>query len=447
LTVSGNLANNAGNTGLVISSDAMGTGSLIEYNGVNASVDRYLTEDKWHYITAPVDDPLAEVFLGLYMMEWDEPLGQWTYIFDPNYVMSTDMEGFAIWSTDMGTVTFTGNLNTGAKSFNTTNTFGASHNNKGFNFCGNPYPSSLNWNVDEGTGWTRTSGNIDPSVYIWNHDAGNYGVYVKDSPTGTNGVDSIIGPHQGFFVHCSAATGNIGVDNRARVHASKDILKTNNSNPLFILRVNGDSYYDETMLRIDDQSSIQYDNMLDALKYRGDPEAPQLYSLSEDNQELSVNSFPDTDEYKVIPLGLEVGVESIYNISVSELNSFELPNGILLEDLKTGVITKVESNNSYSFTANPKDEAVRFLLHLNGQLDIYESSKGQTNIYSINKVLYVEVPEKTKGNIVVYNIMGQEIIKTPIEDELTKIFIEKNAYYIVTVLSDEGVEAKKVFVK
>ncbi len=449
LTVIGTLVNNAGNTGMVIRSDATGTGSLIEYSGVNATVERYLTDDKWHYISAPVDDPLAEVFLGIYMMEWDEPTGQWTYIIDPNYVMSTDMKGYGIWTLDIATVSFTGNLNTGAKSFNTTNTFGALHNNKGFNFSGNPYPSSLNWNVDDGTGWTRIAGNTDLTLYIWNHDEGNYGVYVKDGFTGTLDVDSIIPPHQGFIVHCSAAIGYIGVDNGARVHASKDILKEGLvfTEPMLKLKVEGNSYADEILFRIEPLASAQYDNLYDALKYRGEEDAPQLYSVSKDNLELSVNAFPDTEEYKIIPLGLEVGMESIYTISVSVLSGFDLENNIYLEDLKTGTFTKIETNSSYSFTASPFDEPMRFLLHLNGELDVPEYSNELINIYSLNKIVYIEVPENTKGSIAVYNIMGQKIVSTSIGDVLTKIAVDKSAYYVVKVVSDEGVVARKVFVR
>ncbi|MBC8488175.1 MAG: DUF2341 domain-containing protein [Bacteroidetes bacterium] len=449
LTVTGTLLNNAGNTGLVILSDASGTGSLIESNGVNASVNRYLTDDKWHYVSAPVDDPLAGVFLGIYMMEWDEPSGQWTYITDPNYVMSTDMEGFSIWTWDPGTVTFTGNLNTGSKTFNVTNTSGASHNSKGFNFSGNPYPSSVNWNVDDGSGWTRTAGNVDLSLYIWNHDVGNYGVYIKDGSTGTNGVDSIIPPHQGFFVHCSEATGYIGVNNGARVHSSKDILKSGTSfnEPMLKLRVSGNNYADEILFRIDPLASIQYDNLFDALKYRGDEEAPQLYSLSKDSRELSVNAFPVSDDYNVIPLGLEVGLDATYTILITEFIGFDPADNIYLEDVKEGIFTKLNANCTYSFTANPLDEPLRFLLHLNGGLAVPEYLNELINIYSLNKNIYVEVPGNTKGNIVVYNIIGQEVTNTSIKNILNKISLDKSAYYVVKVLSDEGVVTEKVFVK
>lgn len=71
LTISGDLDNNAGSSGLVITSDATCTGSLI-INGTtgNAITQRYLTaaiwedwEDGWHFVSSPVANyPIQDNF-------------------------------------------------------------------------------------------------------------------------------------------------------------------------------------------------------------------------------------------------------------------------------------------------------------------------------------------------------------------------------------------------
>ncbi|MCD4745850.1 MAG: hypothetical protein K8R58_06085, partial [Bacteroidales bacterium] len=209
------------NENLTLKSDATGTASLIDNENLTVkgttTVERYLTEDAWHYISSPVDDPNTSVYTGLYLMWFNEPDSVWKYIVNADSTLATDMQGFAVWAaswlTGNATVSFTGSLNSGAKSISLTNTTAASHNSKGFNFVGNPYPSAVNWNNDDGNGWTRTSTNVDATLYIWNHPAGNYGTYVKDAASGTNSVDSIIPQHQGFFVHCNSATGTLSIDN------------------------------------------------------------------------------------------------------------------------------------------------------------------------------------------------------------------------------------------
>lgn len=450
LTVTGTFTNNGL---LTIKSDATGTGSLIENNGVAATVERYLTADEWHYISAPVDNPLAGVFMGMYMMEWDEPTGTWTYISDENYPLTTDMEGFAIWTMDPGTAVFSGNLNTGAKSIMATNTMAALHNNKGFNFAGNPYPSSLDWNVDDGSGWTRTSGNIDLSLYIWNQTYLNYGVYVKGGGTGTNDVDNVIPPHQGFFVSVSPgqATGTLGVNNGARIHASKDILKSGEIlNDLLKFRVTGNNYADEMIVQINPLASVNADQ-LDATKFRGSAAAPQLYSISKDNRELSINSFPVQDDYMVIPVGLEVGADAVYTISVSDFAGFEFSSGIYLEDLKEGTFTKLEGNSVYSFNANPLDEPMRFLLHMSSELAVPENNVGLSSIrvYSFNSDVYVTSENGLSGKVMIYDLLGREIVN----EKLTGGTMNKfdlsgyKGYLVVRVTDETGNLNQKVYIR
>ena len=75
-----------------------------------------------------------------------------------------------------------------------------------------------------------------------------------------------------------------------------------------------------------------------------------------------------------------------------------------------------------------------------------ENPSDLINIYSSQKDVYVSVPANTKGDIVVYNLMGQEVVRTSINNVLNKITLNKSAYYVVKVLSNESVVTKKVFV-
>mgnify|MGYP006285974525 CR=1 FL=1 len=436
---------------LTLKSDASGTASLIDngnltVNGITV-VERYLTNNTWHYVAAPVDDPTASVFTGLYLMEWDEPAGEWTFIVDPAYVLSTDMEGFGVWADNNSTVEFTGALNSGPKSIATTNTFGAPHDNKGFNFAGNPYPSSLDWNVDDGNGWSRTAGNIDLSVYIWNGNVGNYGVYVKDAANGTNDVDNILPPHQGFFVSCSAATGSLGVDDGARVHGNKDILKTGNKDEqALLLKVTGNGYADESMFRISDQATSNFDNNLDGRKYKGLDEAPQLYSLSTDETALSVNSFSETEGYNEIPVYFESGAEGIYSLTVEQLTGFETGE-IYLEDTHEENMIELTGNSVYDFTSDPQDDPDRFVLHMNYLVDIEEDPiTSSVLIFSRENSICLSTDQQ-QGQVVIYNMLGQIVDNTRIMSQLTTIPVKETGNYIVKVIHNNRMAIRKVLVK
>jgi len=455
LTVNGTLTNNAGNSGLKIESDATGTGSLIEYNGVAATVERYVTDDRWHYVSYPVNNPYAGVFMGMWLKYWKEPTGVWKYIVNPDTTLSTDMVGYALWTYNVGTVTFTGNLNTGSKSLSVTNTAGPPTANDGYNLAGNPYPSAINWNINDGNGWTRT--NIDASIYIWNGNpgVGNYGTYYKGSFSGTNGVDSIIPPHQGFFIHCTSgqSTGLIAVNNGARIHNTKEILKSNLSDSYLLkLRVSGNNYSDEIILNKLADATVNFDNQFDALKLRGYELAPQLYSLSKDNEDLSINSFPETEDYSVIPIGLEVGAAATYTLSVNELAEFGSSGKLYLEDKKEGVFLKIEDENfTYSFTATPLDDPMRFLLHLNGEMGIVSNDPGLSglNIYSYDNEVYVSCLPGLHGTVLVHDVLGQLLVASKVDGEsLCKIDMGNcSGFMLVTVTSNQGVYSKKVFIR
>ena len=69
------------------------------------------------------------------------------------------------------------------------------------------------------------------------------------------------------------------------------------------------------------------------------------------------------------------------------------------------------------------------------------------NIYSYHKNIYVSVPSNSKGNIMVYDIMGQEVANATINSTVNVITLERSAYYIVKVLKDNTVSTRKVFIK
>jgi len=70
-----------------------------------------------------------------------------------------------------------------------------------------------------------------------------------------------------------------------------------------------------------------------------------------------------------------------------------------------------------------------------------------SKIWSNNHQIYVQSAE-INGDIVVYNMMGQEVIRTEIEPGLNVLPVnDRNAYYIVKVVGNEVTRTAKVFVK
>lgn len=325
-----------------------------------------------------------------------------------------------------------GGLNTGA--------FGAADNMTrtgigsfaGFNYMGNPYPSFMDW--DAATGWAKTNMNAT----IWNERNGNWADYTAPGP-GNNGGSNIIAPGQGFFVEVngSFATGTVTMNNNVRTHTSTPYLKTVPTDYVQ-LRVTGSDKSDETVIRFDPNASLLFDGQYDGAKLMATDESyPQIYSVADRN--LSYNALPETDW---VQLGFFAGVDGEYNISIADISDI---SNVWLEDTFTGILTNLTAD-SYTFSHNVLNETDRFFLHFT-PLAVPENIAGMINIYSSNHDIVVSVPANTTGLVKIYNLMGQETASASITDVVTRITLDKSAYYVVEVISDGSVVTKKVFVK
>ncbi len=154
---------------------------------------------------------------------------------------------------------------------------------------------------------------------------------------------------------------------------------------------------------------------------------------------LAINVLPET---AFVPAGFIAGVPGIYTINIKEVTGMA---HVVLEDLVMETQTDL-LENEYTFSYDLNDPEGRFIIHFT-PLAVDENLADLVNIYSYNKDVYVKVPENTKGDIVVFNTMGQEVVRTTITDALNIISLEKGAYYVVKVMSNESVVTKKVFVK
>jgi len=458
LTVSSTLTNNGT---LTIKSTSSGTGSLIHSTAsVNATVERHLTEEKWHFVSSPISNAKFDVFdlpdgsSDIFARYWKETTEEWIFIEDETTDMDV-LKGYGIWVDNNvvqnETVEFAGTLNSDvstAYSLTYTNT----NTEKGWNLVGNPYPSALDW--DASTGWTKT--NMDNSIYYWNPatGSGNYSYYVGSGTAPyTGGISNNNGTKyipamQGFMVHCNNVSGgSLKIENGARVHNSQSFYKnTKNEIPYIKLKAEGNAYRDETVIRFFEVATEGFDSDFDAYKLYGKDEAPQLYSIITE-EILAINSLPDLDEYRIVPLGFECSIPEIFTIEASEIESFEEFITIYLEDIKEGTLQNLSNNPSYSFTHKNGDDPARFLLHFGDPNGIDESGQQNVRIYSNENVVYIIVPENTKGNIVIYNMMGQEVTSATVNNVLNKITLEKSAYYVVKVISNESMVTKKVFIK
>jgi len=460
------LSNNNGNVlnvggELALLADATGMASFVDKGTLsagNARVEQYLTDTRWHYVSSPLSDAQSGVYTGVYLKSFNEATYDWTYITattDPLVVMA----GYAAWFyTNPFTASFVGSINSGSQSIPVTRTSNG-QTYEGYNLVGNPYASALDWDADPG--WSKT--NIDNTIYFYEGDGagglGNYKYYVGDGGSlpgvGIGGdqeiLSGIIPSMQGFFIRASA-NGSLAVTSDAQLHSSQAYYKQSKSGVapqirLFASDLN--NLKDETVIRFYEEATPEHDGQYDAFKLFGYL-YPQLYSITQENTNLAINTLPGYEDGTIVPLGFTSPETGEYSITLSEFVNFEPDMELFLEDNLTGEIHQLSDNPTYPFVSSPEDDPNRFMLYFTEMTEVDELIESNVYIYSYDNNIMIKLPENSEGAVVrVYDLMGKEVYSGNISGNSKAVIslTSRAGHYVVKVQTNDSMYTEKVFIK
>jgi len=439
LTVNGVLTNSAGNGGLVLQSNASGTGSLIHNTAnVPATIKRYVTGGQYHFASVPLTaaaNPTADVFLHSYLWRYDPTLPDWVkYLNEADPLTVT--QGYMIWYTGGNTTyNFVGNMNNGAFTAATPGGSGT------FNLVPNPYPSAIDW--DALAGWTKT--NVANATYIYNNT--QYASYVGG--VGTNGGTNIIPAGQGYFVQASGGVGTLAMNNDVRVHSSQAYFNEPLISDLFRVAVSVNGKSDETVVRFTESATASFDSQYDAAKLYGHASAPQLYTMAADNKMLSINSLSMTEGGVSVPLSFEFSADGEITLQFSGVGSFSEQQAIFIEDLFTGSMTNLRQHGNYSFNHLVSNDPDRFLLHFRDITGLDESGAGW-QVWSNDRKVYVNIPELNgqRVSIEMFDVLGSRLYSNEgVLSSPTIIRAMNSGVAIIRVSSANRVYTTKLFIQ
>ena len=407
LTVNGTIDNQADAAALVLQSNAMGTASLMHAsNDVPATQQRYISGNGYHGVSVPVtaaSNPLSGIFMGSYLFYYDQP----TQSFVSNGTSTTSpldvTRGYFLYYPDASTTyNYTGNLNNGSFTANTSHHTAGDYT--GYNLVPNPYPSAIDWLA--ASGWTKT--HINNSIWVWNPVIGNYSSYINGSP-GVNGGSQYIAAGQAFFVQSNNSSPMLSMNNDVRLHNAQAFLKggTTFENVLRI-SLDANDFRDEMIIRFAEEATASFDST-DVQKLYGNADAPQLYSFSEDQTKLSINSLDPDPETRIIQIGLELTGNHNLQFEFEGGASFTTGHHLMLEDQLTNTLVDLSSNDTYAFSHMEDSDPLRFRLHILGVTAINASlAHEQMKAWYDKNQLYLQLPEsKTEMlQLEVYSVLG-----------------------------------------
>ncbi len=410
LTVAGTLSNSGT---FVVGSDAAGTGSLLHNtNDVTGTVQRYVTgnadldEMAYHFVSVPITTgAVSGLFAGSYLYRFDAPTQDWAYVGPGAAIPLNTHEGFMTYYPGPSTTyAYSGPMYNGNVSLDVGyHTVGAY---SGMNLVPNPYPSAIDWN--SATGWTKT--NILDAIWIWNPTLSNYATY--GTFIGTNGATQYIPVGQSFFVKAGAAAPVLEVNNNARVHNGQAFFNETDEGIIRIASLTEQSQ-DEIVLRFREEASEAYDAVEDVEKLFGSPLSPQLYSLSTDEMNLTINTWQYPETITAIPVHFTQRLNGLVTLNISEVSSIPEQYAVLLEDLLTGTWTDLREQSLYQFGHDTLYDADRFRIHLQNLMGNEEYASGQFRLWSQRERVYFTIPGSIGNKVLlkVGDMSGRQILE------------------------------------
>ncbi|MBP7496069.1 MAG: T9SS type A sorting domain-containing protein [Bacteroidales bacterium] len=468
------LLSTAAQTALISGS---GTGNIIG----NISVQRYIPGNSgYHYLSTPVTNATAGSLAayGYGSPIWGQDYSTYTYgpvsniwrydetnISEKIHSTGTIMNG---WVSPAGAndflnllVGYTLNINSGITaqligtaasglySINVTKTTSVNPDDDGWNLVGNPYPSPIDW--DALNGWTKT--NVNNAIYMFKTSdryTGNYCSYING--VSCDGIISNIIPSMQAFWIKASADGILALDNRVRTeHLNTPFYKKQDiQKPLLRLSVKGvdnELISDNTVVYFDKQASDNFDSNFDAVKlFNSNLTACNLFTLSGDNQKLSINSLNEINYNPIVQLNFTTDIYGYYILKVKDFLNFDFFNSIYLEDLSAHKFIKLNSQTEYKFLYNI-NEPKQFVLHFNKDFNNIESKiKDNIKIYSSENRINIINLNNDKYELFIYNIIGQEVESQKINntDYISKVLEKGN--YVVKIVSGNNIIVNKITV-
>lgn len=487
LNIEGNFLNEAGNTGLVIKSNADNTGSLIVKGDAvgNVSFERYLDEIgksvKWHYVSSPVEgqalddswmsaNSVAQTSGNYQFFRWDEDTYYWIIygssgepeaFADETFVSA---RGYCLSKEGAGVLSFSGTLRTSGLNYATTYT---DAKGEGFNLVGNPFTSAIGITSSASSTQNFLAQNtalLDDSfeaLYIWDEqsdfsESRNDYKIISNAEIGdfTRIDQDYIQPGQAFMVKVASGGGNLAFNENMQAHASTDYYKNpKDSWPSVELIVENNDFFNSTAIGFNENMSAGLDPSFDIGKMKGNTNIALYSKLIEDNGiDFAIQCLPPPfTELLSVEIGLDVKQTGEYTFKLIESENFDITNSIILEDKGIGKLIDFHKSEEYLFNINEIGEIRhRFVLHFNKASGIEdEKTKPEdTRFYVFDSKLYIITKEIINKKVQIFNMLGQMLMQKQLSNTVNIIDLDQTeGYYLIRIMDDRNCITGKVYVK
>ena len=450
---------------------------LLGSGTTQATIERYLSDDMSHFISAPTinataDDLFQDHNPEVYLYEYHEWDDSYNYLVPTSTPMPSG-KGFSTWvddaSSDYIIAEFDGELTSADFTFNSSTNPSMTYSGAGlgWNLMGNPYPVPLNWRKGS---WSSNNLDTELTVYIWkpatNTDDDPDGTWLyKPAFSSTGNFNGIIPSGQAFLVKAIGNSPSITIPANARTvyypettyYKSKEIVNDSTDQIADYVKVNASNPLDteEIYISFNDIGTEEFDNGWDASKLRNSYSTVCLY-IPKESRDQCIEHLPTLypDEERIVEIGFETTADGEHSLVIDA--TYMPDTDITLEDMKYNKMQNMDADSIYAFVAFTDDEPNRFRVHFNKTITGIEFEGDNQladfsiQIYSYGKNVYIKKEDvSTSGYVMLYDIYGREVLAQPLEQtNLMKIPVQlSNSYLVAKVISNSKVFTSKVYIK
>ncbi len=475
LTVNGVLANNNGNSGIVLKSSSSGTGALITTtSGISGTIERYLTTGGYHYFSSPISSLSATEFpISSYMkvFTYTESSNSWSVVSSGNLNVG---QGYLIYPKSTLTKSITGTFNTGTINVTVSatdisgGTPGTVDANEGWNLIGNPYPSPITIKTSAANDFIDANSSvIYGNIYFWDDDGTNGSGYGTSDyavwngtgyASGGNGTqpDGIVEPGQAFFVQLknigSGQTVTFTDNMRTQPDASPVYFSYLNevTFPRFWLNMVSENkrFFNQILIGFPPEATSGRDDNYDAPKLRGN-DSFAFYSLL-DHHEMMIQGLAPADEAD-IHLGYECLQEGNYTIA---LDNYENLSGesLILEDCTENRKINLLTEKQYTFRTPAGRFDDRFIVHFtnksNNVEDLQRPGTVKIPVYSANHKITVDLTQFDGDfSISIYDVAGRKLFEHNLRgNSIFEQEVSKRGLFFVVISGEDFVQYRRVII-
>ena len=461
LTVSGNLYNLAGNSGIVVKSDATGTGSLITMGevGGGGTVERYFPAlsgkgDKWYLVSPPITDATANVFFDEYLQYWDEENELYVSIEEETTPLHSG-QGYANKKTQDQTETFEGKLGTGnmtapdMRFHSGQANASAPEDYSGWNLMGNPYPSAIDWNQ------VSIPAHMGIGVSVWDEaKSGGRGWYQYNHDGSGDTEARYIGIGQGFFVLIDQDHVNLSFENTDRTHTqASNFYKSATASacpfPQLVMTTSDHNYSNSSYIVFKEGTSDTVNIAEDCIKFFSDGVIPHVYSMVGEKN-LAINEIPPPEIDDTVHLGFRTTLAGSYKLKFNGIQSLNPEWPMYVQDKVSGEIYDIRQDSVMMFSYQNTDPENRFDMFFDDLTVSNELSHSSAfSIFSYGKSVFIRANRPTTAQIRIFDILGQEVYSSHDLSAFNngKELLLPSAVYVVEVCSEDNCSTAKIFLK